>query len=162
MKLNTSKSHVLMIPNVNSRVLFNVHNASIKIGKYDISSSCEETLLGILIDNKLTFEPYVENRCRKAANKFHALIRRSKYMTTQQNKICHECFYQITIWLLHTYLEVFRSRSANTHISRIHERALRNVYIDYVSTFAELLQKDNTVSILHRNIQILTLEISKI
>ena len=115
MKLNTSKSHVLMIPNVN--------NTSIKIDKFDISSSCEETLLGILIENKLTFEPRVENLCRKVANKLHAQIRMSKLMTTQQKRLVINAFiksqfgYCTLIWMIH-------SRSANTHINRIHERAL--------------------------------------
>ena len=57
---------------------------------------------------------------------------------------------------------MFHSRSANTHINRIHERALRNVYNDDVLTFVELLQQNSTASIYHRNIQILALEILKI
>ena len=37
----------------------------IKIGDSCISCSSEETLLGILIDNKLTFDPHVEQLYKK-------------------------------------------------------------------------------------------------
>ena len=47
-------------------------------------------------------------------------------------------------------------------INSIHERALRITYQDNTSTFQKLLNKDNSVSIHHRNLQILTTEMFKI
>ena len=47
----------------------------------------------------------------------------------------------------------------NNRINRIQERALRIVYKDHVSTFAQLLVKDSSVSIHIRNLQILATEI---
>ena len=47
---------------------------------------------------------------------------------------------------------MFHSRGLNNKINRIHERALRITYKDKSSTFQELLEKDNSVSIHHRNI----------
>ena len=35
-----------------------------------VSSTCSEKLLGIKIDNKLTFEEHVEELCKKASQKF--------------------------------------------------------------------------------------------
>ena len=55
----------------------------------------------------------------------------------------------------------FCSRKINNRINRIQERALRIVYKDYVSTFAQLLEKDSSVSIHIRNLQILATEIFK-
>ena len=46
-------------------------------------------------------------------------------------------------------------------MNRIQERALRIVYKDYVSIFAQLLEKDSSVSIHIRNLQILATEIFK-
>ena len=46
-------------------------------------------------------------------------------------------------------------------MNRIQERALRIVYKDYVSTFAQLLEKDSSVSIHIRNLQVLATEIFK-
>ena len=48
---------------------------------------------------------------------------------------------------------MFCSRQIKRKINHIHERALRMVYDDYVSSFNELLIKDGSVSIHHRNIQ---------
>ena len=54
---------------------------------------------------------------------------------------------------------MFRSRGLNNKINRIHERALRITYKDKSSTFQELLEKGNSVSIHHRNIQKLAIEV---
>ena len=55
----------------------------------------------------------------------------------------------------------FCSRKINNRINRIQERALRIVYKDYVSTFAQLLEKGSSVSIHIRNLHILATEIFK-
>ena len=46
---------------------------------------------------------------------------------------------------------MFRSGRLNNKISSIHERAPRIAYQHNVSTFQELLNKKNSVSIHHRN-----------
>ena len=46
-------------------------------------------------------------------------------------------------------------------INKIHERALRIAYNNYILDFDSLLEKDNSVTIHQRNIQTLTLEIYK-
>ena len=55
----------------------------------------------------------------------------------------------------------FCSRKINNRMNRIQERALRIAYKDYVSTFAQLLEKDSSVSIQIRNLQVLATEIFK-
>ena len=57
---------------------------------------------------------------------------------------------------------MFHSRRLNNKINSIHERALRITYQDRMSTFQELLIKDNSVSIHHRNLQVLATEMFKI
>ena len=55
------------------------------------------------------------------------------------------------IWMCH-------SRSNNRKINMLHERCLRIIYNDKQSSFTELLNKDNSVSIHIRNIQRLAIE----
>ena len=57
---------------------------------------------------------------------------------------------------------MFHSKRLNNKINSIHERALRINYQDHISTFQELLNKDNSVSIHHRNLQVLATEMFKI
>ena len=44
-----------------------------KIGSCDIQSSEQQKLLGVLIDNKLTFDKHINNLCAKASQKLNAL-----------------------------------------------------------------------------------------
>ena len=57
---------------------------------------------------------------------------------------------------------MFHSRELNNKMSRIHEKALRITYEDKCSTFQELLEKDNSLSIYHRNVQKLSTDINKV
>ena len=50
---------------------------------------------------------------------------------------------------------MFYMRTTNNKIDKLLERALRLVYDDYVSTFGELLEKDNSFTVRHYNIQTL-------
>ena len=53
------------------------------------------------------------------------------------------------------------NRSFHHRINRIHERSLRIVYKDDVSTFEQLLKKSKSVTIHNRNLQCLATEIYK-
>ena len=63
--------------------------------------------------------------------------------------------YAPVVWMLH-------SRKLNNRINYIHERALRLVYKDYISSFDDLPAKDNSFKIHHRNLQKLAIEIFKV
>ena len=52
-------------------------------------------------------------------------------------------------------------KTSDNRINHLHERALRTVYNDNVSTFKKLLQKDNSVTIHVRNLRILATELYK-
>ena len=51
------------------------------------------------------------------------------------------------------------NRSFNHKINRLHERCLEIIYSDKISSFDELLDKDESVSIDHQNIHKLGIEI---
>ena len=54
------------------------------------------------------------------------------------------------------------SRIINKKINRLHERSLKRIYGDKQSSFEELLEKDSSVSIHERNIQILATEMYRV
>ena len=57
---------------------------------------------------------------------------------------------------------MFHSRTLNNRINDLHYRALRLIYKENSLTFKELLQKDGSVTIRHRNIQKVGIEMYKI
>ena len=56
---------------------------------------------------------------------------------------------------------MFHSRKINHRINSIQERAFRVTYQDCQSTFLQLLQKENSVTIHQQNFQVLAPEIFK-
>ena len=57
---------------------------------------------------------------------------------------------------------MFCQITSNTRIIHLHERALRTVYNDNGLTFENLLKNDNSVSIYHKNIRLLGIELCKV
>ena len=132
----------------------------VSIGDASIKTITKETLLGISIDSELSFDKHVSSICSKASKMLHALGRIASFMSFNKHRTLMKAFiesqfnYCPLIWMFH-------SRTMNNKINRIHERALRLVYSDHVSSFDELLKKDRSFSIHHRNIQGLAIELYK-
>ena len=133
----------------------------IKAEEFNVVNSASQKLLGITIDNKLSFDEHVGTLCNKASQKLHALSRIAHYMDVKQRQLVMKAFinsqfgYCPLVWMFH-------SRLMNNRINKIHERSLRIVFNDNTSTFRELLLKDNSVTIHERNIQNLAIELYKV
>ena len=152
-KANTEKFH-LLLSEKNTEL-------SITVEGNNIVNSNSEKLLGVIIDNKLNFNGHVKDICRKTSQKLHALSRVSQYMNLEKRRTIMKAFITSQfgdcplVWMFH-------SRTLNSRINRIHERALRIVYLDYTSSFEELLIKDKSVKIHEKNLQLLVIEIYKV
>ena len=57
---------------------------------------------------------------------------------------------------------MFHSRRRNNCISKIHERTLLIIYQDYKTSSTDLIAKDNSLTIHHRNLQKLVTEMFKV
>ena len=153
LKANPDKFHLLLSdPNP---------NLSVEVDRFTIPNSKYEKLLGVTIDNKLTFNQHVTGLCKKASQKLHALARVSQYMNIEKRKVIMRAFinaqfgYCPLVWMFH-------NRTLNNRINKIHERALRIVYNDDHATFNELLKKDGSFTIHERNIQAMVIEVFKV
>ena len=117
-------------------------------------------LLGVKIDNKLHFDEHVSSLCKKVSTKIHALVRVSNSMDDDKLRLLMKAFiesqfsYCPLVWMFH-------NRTLNNRINRLHERSLRLVYKDHKLSFDELLRKDGSVRIHHRNLQKLAIEMYK-
>ena len=151
LKANPGKSHLLL----SSKYITDTF-----IDGKNIQPSKSETLLGVIIDSELNFEEHVTFICKKVSGKLSALGRIATFLTFENRRKIFKAFiesqfnYCPLIWMQH-------SRKLNNKINRIHERALRYVYFDYSSSFKELLERDNSFTIHHKNVQSLAIEIYK-
>ena len=154
MKLNTDKCHLLITGS-------KVEHMWANVGANKIWENSKVKLLGVTIDNKLKFNDHVSNICLKAGRKLSALTRLTKFLPFERKRILMKAFvesqfkYCPLTWMFH-------SRKSNNKINRIHERALRIVYNDYTSSFEELLDKGESFSVHHSNIQTLAIELYKV
>ena len=57
---------------------------------------------------------------------------------------------------------MFHNRKYNNKINCLHERMLRRVYKDYKSSFSELLSEDKSLTVYHRNVQNIAIDMYKV
>ena len=122
-----------------------------------LPNSCKEKILGVIIDNELKFDPYIRSMCKKAVQKLGVLNRISSSLDPEKERL----LFNAVIKSHFNYcplIRMFSSRRSNNLINR----SLRAVYDDTSSTFQELLKRNRSVSIHHKNIQILTTEVFKV
>ena len=133
----------------------------IQVAEQIIWESKEEKLLGVTIDKKLKFDTHVKNMCKKASAKVTALSRLARVIGFQKKRILMSAFIESQFSYC-PLLWMFCSKALDREINNIQKRALRMVYLDYTSTFEELLRKDNSVTIHQRNIQLVAIEMFKV
>ena len=152
MKPNADKCHLIVCNEKN--IMVNLQNENI------IANDFVE-LLGVTIDNNLNFTSHVSQLCKKASQKIHALARISKYLSQDKLKVLMKTFitaqfnYCPLVWMCH-------NRTMNSKINKLHERALQIVYKNRNLTFQELLEKDDSLMIHHKNLQKLATEMYKV
>ena len=125
-----------------------------------VESSSTEKLLQIQIDSDLTFDEHISSICNKVVKKIIVLSHLVDYMSFDKRRMVMKAFIE-SQFNYRPLISMFHSRTLNNKINRLHERALRLVYSDYKSSFCELLEKDKSFSIHHKNIQSLAIEIYK-
>ena len=117
--------------------------------------------LGIMIDNHRKFDKHISLLCAKANRKLSALARISYYLTFHQKRTLIKAFFESQFrycslsWMFH-------SRKSNNKINLLHERTLRMIYNDRISSFQELLEKDNSCTVHHFNVQSLAIVMFKV
>ena len=132
----------------------------LNINGKEINNSREIKLLGIVIDNQLKFKKHIENLCKKASFKLHALRRIRKFLTVEKARILANAF--INSQFNYTPLTwMFASKTAINKILRIHNRTLQVVCGEYHKSNKELLQINNDISIHQKHLCILILVVYK-
>ena len=154
MKLNKSKCHFVVSGHKFEHLWVNV-------GDTRVWESNSKKLLGVQIESDLSFDKHVIEICKRASRKLSALTRLAAILPFHRARALMKSFFESQfsycplIWM-------FINRGTNHKINRLHERSLRILYKDDISTFEELLLKDNSVTVHTRNIQLLATEMYKV
>ena len=97
-------------------------------------------LLGINIDNKLSFDEHVPLLCKRASNKLKAISRLYKYLGFKKKNVLINSFvyanfnYSPSVWH-------FCLATSVREIEQIQTRAIRILYNDFYSDYKALLDK---------------------
>ena len=151
-KASPDKCHFLC--NSNSEVSLTIETQKIKNSKF-------VKLVGIKLDSKLNFNSRIHNICEKAGQKLNAISTITPYMDFAKRHLVVNAFfyskfnYCQLVWMCH-------NRTNNNKINRLRERCLRLIYNDKKLSFKDLLEKDESVSIHHRNFRTLAAELFEI
>ena len=131
----------------------------LKIYSIKVEASDDVLLLGITTDKKLTFRQHVENLCRKAQYKLHALRRIRKFLTIEKAKMLGNAFidsqfnYAPLPWM-------FCRKTLYSKITKIYHKTL-NVICESNDTYENLLLQSSKVSVHQRHLRFLMAEIYK-
>ena len=143
LKANKDKYQVMILQNNRKS------NVKIKV-MADINNETEQTrclkLLGVEVDNELTFSTHIGNLCKRVGqrigviSRFRNIIPTSAKLTIYKSAILSHLTYCSTVW---HFCKVADKRK----IERLQEKALRVVCRDKSTPYAQLLIKANLPSL---------------
>ena len=153
MKLNTDKCKFIVAGKKSCAV-------TIKVGDSIIKEQETVRLLGVTVDNKLSFNDHLEEKLTKANSKLLTLRRNKSYFSFHQLKIVLSSFinsqlsYSPLVWMFHT-------REFEKRINNVHKKALRILYNQPEMELNELLELDRGITNHMHNIHLLVIEMFK-
>ena len=122
MAANPGKFEIMFLESKidSSKITFAIKNKQINCKK-------EEKLLGITIDEKLTFTRRITNICSLANNRLRALTRIRRFLSTEKAKYLSEA-YILSAFKYCPLIWMFCNKTSNNQINKIHKRTLRLIY----------------------------------
>ena len=117
-----------------------VEDQKINIEGKEITSVPCVKLLGVNLDNKLTFSPHIQELCQKAGRQLNVLQRLSKFLSPKAKIAVFRCF----ILSLCQYCSIIWHSCGATNRDKLEDiqfRALRYVYDDNTSAYETLLDR---------------------
>ena len=129
-----------------------------KMGSSSVIETHEVRLLGVIINRDLSFKNHINFIYKKAGKKLNALARLCNLISFNKRKSLMKGFV-LSQFSFSPLVGMFVDRTINAKIDALHYRALKIVYRDNESSFEELLRRDKSVTVHHKNIHFLAIEL---
>ena len=132
----------------------------LNIGDKEIETSNKIKLLGLTIDDKLSFKEHISIICKKAANQLNALKRLGTYINFETKEKLAKAF--ITSHFNYCPIVWHFCGKGDIHkIEELHERVLRFVYNDYNNDYLHILQINGESTMFLQRIRKIASEVYK-
>jgi hypothetical protein len=135
-------------------------SATFKIAGSEIQSEEAVKLLGVTIDSKLTFSQHVRNICQQASKQLNRLKRLSKILT-MTDKLCIYRTFIVSNFNYCPLAYIFCNKMSKRMMEKINERSLRFVFNDYTSSYIELLEKGQRISLSSYRNRLIAIQVYK-
>ena len=133
MQANPCKFQAMTLSRTNIDLEFEVNG-------YTIKSESSVKLLGVLLDKQLSFNNHISQICKKGARQINALARLSSRLPLESKITIYVVFVKSNFNYCHVVYHTC-SKDGCKKLDKLTKRALRIVCNDYVSTYAEILDK---------------------
>ena len=110
---------------------------ALNINNQTINSENCVKLLGIEIDNTLSFNKHISTLCEKASNQLNAIRRNQKYMSFKEKEVFLDSFVLSNF----NYCPLLWHFCSWKSLKKIQERVLRILHDDSTSSYNQLLNK---------------------
>ena len=156
MQANTDKFHLMLF----SRTPSEQQALWLCDGTYRMPETYV-TVLGVTVDDRLCFSQHISSCCKKAARQLNALARISRHLKINSRRAIYKSFimsnfnYCPLVWH-------FCGQVNNQKLEQIQGRALRILFVDYNSSYLELLERaGTTILLIQRLIRLIALTVFK-
>ena len=133
---------------------------TMKVGNITIKSSDSVKLLGVTLDNKLSFDKHIADLCKRASYSIRCLYRIRDYIDTNQSKLLFSSFIQSN-FIYAPIIWMFCGKSSSQAINSIYKRALRAISGHFHDSLEDLLKETGLISAHEFHLRLLLCEIYK-
>ena len=134
--------------------------ASVPVHGGALASTDDIKVLGVTLDTRMTFSPFVSEICKRASRQINALKRISKFLNIQGRLAIYKSFifsnfiYCPVVW-------IFCGRKNSDKLEKLQERAIRFVFNDYSTSYDSLLKLANLLPLSIFRLRFLAIEVYK-
>lgn len=133
----------------------------VNIQDFKITPEKNVKLLGVVFDKMLNFNDHITELCQKTCRQLNALKRLTLCLSTA-SKLAIFRSYVISYMSYCSIIWHFCGKTNSKKIEKIQERALRTVFLDYYSSYSDLLSKANTNTLKEQRLRDIIITVYKI